>query len=166
MAGHVWTKVFLDYLQASHIPLPSQFLKTACIGQTGTPRASIVPTSSLGRTRRSSVTSCTSPWTSIPCTPSASLQVKTKKLNKKKKEVSSNELDLSLVMWLLVPLENLPRICHRYINSGQGRPELALSWELVAPSAGHFGGNTIRAHLAFFFLRIQAFIEHLLCVRY
>lgn len=166
MAGHVWTKVFLDYLQASHIPLPSQFLKTACIGQTGTPRASIVPTSSLGRTRRSSVTNCTSPWTSIPCTPSASLQVKTKEFKKRKKEVSSNELDLSLVMWLLVPLENLPRICHRYINSGQGRSELALSWELVAPSAGHFGGNTIRAHLAFFFLIMQAFIEHLLCVRY
>lgn len=54
-------------------------------------------------------------------------------------------------MWLLVPLENLPRICHRYVNSGQGRPELALSWELVAPSAGHFWGNTIRAYLALLF---------------
>lgn len=77
--GHVWTEVLLDFPQASLTPLPSRCLKTACTGQTGTPRVSIVLTNSLARTRRSFATNSISPWTSIHCTPSASLQVKKKK---------------------------------------------------------------------------------------
>lgn len=61
--------------QVSRTHLPSRCLRTVCTGPTGTPRASTVPTSSQARTRRSSATSCTSPWTSTRCTHRDSPQV-------------------------------------------------------------------------------------------
>ncbi|KAK2082150.1 hypothetical protein P7K49_039375 [Saguinus oedipus] len=77
MAEHTQTEGFLDFPQVSLIPSPSWCLKTACTGKTGTPRASIGPTSLQGRTRKAFATNSTSLWTSTPCTPSANLQVKT-----------------------------------------------------------------------------------------
>ncbi len=61
--------------QVFHIRLPSPCLKTVFTGPTGTPRVSTVQTSLLARTKRSSETSCTFPWTSTPCTHRDNLQV-------------------------------------------------------------------------------------------